>query len=64
MASARAYLPHCEMQLYCMFRGHTGTVWFDDVAVTEQVDMLCQCSENENYRYNPTYKRVCAIRHE
>ena len=26
--------PIVALQLYCMFRGHTGEVWFDSLSVT------------------------------
>lgn len=46
------------LKFYLMFRGHTGTVWFDDAAVAEQIDILCQCNRFDNHRYSPTHGKV------
>ena len=34
-------MPIVALQLYCMFRGHTGAVWFDSLSVTLLTNGLC-----------------------
>lgn len=46
--------PIASLDVYCMFRYHTGTVWFDDAVVTEARKSTCQCRPNEVYDPGPT----------
>ena len=34
-----------SLQLYTMFRWHSGTVWFDDLAVNKLTEGLCDYTQ-------------------
>ena len=50
--------PIASLDVYCMFRGHEGSVLFDDVVVSEAVKAQCTCRDGEHY--DPSPGRQCA----
>lgn len=38
-------VPIQSLQLYTMFRWHSGTVWFDDLAVNKLTEGLCDYTQ-------------------
>eukprot|EP00899_Mesostigma_viride_P008942 jgi/Mesvir1/18049/Mv09366-RA.1 len=42
-----------SLSLYCMFRDHTGSVWFDDIVVIPTAASVCKCKEGQLYDPSP-----------
>uniref|UniRef100_A0A061R7S5 Glycosyl transferase family 2 n=1 Tax=Tetraselmis sp. GSL018 TaxID=582737 RepID=A0A061R7S5_9CHLO len=45
--------PIKSINLYCMFRGHTGTACFDDVVLADPLKAACSCLPGEHFDPSP-----------